>query len=53
LRMSCLALASGNSEHITARNTVDEVIKESRERRLRGQSALLDALREYRRKRRY
>lgn len=38
------------STYITARNTVDEVIKESRERRLRGQSALLDALRAYRRR---
>jgi hypothetical protein len=40
------------SRYITARNTVDEVIRESRTRRLQGQTALLDALREYRRKRR-
>lgn len=37
--------------YITARNTVDEVIAESREQRLRGQAALLDALRRYQRKR--
>lgn len=38
--------------YITARNTVDEVIARSRERRLRGQAALLNALREYANKKR-
>lgn len=38
------------SRYITARNTVDEVISDSRARRLRGQAALLNALKEYRRR---
>lgn len=40
------------SQYITCRNTVDEVIHQSRTRRLRGQAALLNALREYRRRKR-
>lgn len=39
------------SRYITARHTVDEVIQDSRNRRLRGQAALLNALREYRKRR--
>jgi len=36
------------SRCITARNTVDEVISDSRNRRLRGQAALFEALKAYR-----
>lgn len=38
------------SRYITARHTVDEVIRETRTRRLRGQAALLQALKDYRRR---
>lgn len=38
------------SRYITARGTVDEVIQESRDNRLRGQAQLLNALRAYRKR---
>lgn len=38
------------SRYITARGTVDEVIQESRNNRLRGQAQLLNALRAYRKR---